>query len=70
MRGFPSVRDDGRICFSLRDLSDQCDPTAFYNLHLDDQPEAHLGIRMVTKMAKEIRYFSAFNSTNLIVYID
>ena len=60
----------GRICFSLRDLSDQFDPTAFYKLHLSDGPQEHLGIRMVTKMAKEIRYFSAFNSNNLIIYID
>lgn len=61
---------DGRICFSLRDLSCQFDPTAFYTLHLADSPEAHIGIRMVTNLAKEIRYFSAFNSNNLILYID
>ena len=62
---------DGRICFSLRDLSDHFDPTAFYQLHQDeDGPEAHLGIRMVTKIAKEVTYFSAFNSNNLIIYID
>ena len=61
---------EGRICFSLRDLHRQFDPTAYYQLHIADSPEAHIGIRIVTKMAKEVRYFSAFNSNNLIVFID
>ena len=62
------VSDSG-MTFTLRDLSDKFDPTAFYALHLDDSPEAHLGIRMVTKIAKEIRYFSAYDSNNLIISI-
>ena len=62
------VSDSG-ISFSLRDISDKFDPTAFYALHLEDSPEAHLGIRMVTKIAKEIRYFSAYDSNNLIISI-
>ena len=59
----------GQFFFCLRDLSEKFDPTAFYKLHLEDRPEAHLGIRMVTKIAKEIRYFSAFGSNNLIISI-
>ena len=61
---------DGRICFILRDLSDQFDPTAYDSLHVADSPEEHIGIRMVTVMATEMRYFSAFNSNNLVIYLD
>lgn len=57
----------GDICFSMMDLHDHFDPTLFYELHNTDSPEGHIGIRMVTKMAKEVRYFSTFNSNNLIV---
>ena len=71
MADFRLFVSDGRICFSLRDLSDRFDPTAYYQIHLDeDDPEAHLGIRMVTKLAKEITYFASFNSNNLIIYIE
>ena len=57
----------GRICFSMMDLSEQFDPTLFYELHSDEYPEAHLGIMLVNTMAKEIHYFSTFNSNNLTV---
>ena len=60
------VDDEENIYFSLMDLSEQFDPTLFYKLHKDDVE--HIGIRMVTKMAKEIRYFSTFKSNNLTVY--
>jgi len=32
--------------------------------------DSHIGIRMVTELAKDVRYFSAFNSNNLIVFLD
>ena len=60
----------GRISFSIMDLSDQFDPTLFYQLHSDDAPEAHSGIRMVTRMSKEVRYYDTFKSNNLVVYLN
>ena len=33
-------------------------------------PEKHIGIGNVMRKAKEVRYFSAFNSNNLIVYLE
>ena len=64
------VNKEGKFCFSLMDLSDQFDPTMYYELHRGDSPEEHIGIRMVTDMAADIRYFSTFSSNNLVVYLD
>ena len=61
---------DGDICFSIMDLSDHFDPTLFYELNREDYPGKHIGIGLVMEMAKEVRYFSAFNSNNLIVLLD
>ena len=58
------------ILISLTDLGDHFDPTAFYNLHRTDDPKAHLGIRMVTEMAKDVRYYSTFSSNNLVITLD
>ena len=64
-RLFTNGRD---LCFSIMDLSDRFDPTLFYQLNKDD--DSHIGIRMVMELAKDVRYFSAFNSNNLIVYLN
>ena len=61
---------DGEICFSMMDLSDHFDPTLFYELNKEDYREKHIGIGIVMKSAKEVRYYSAFNSNNLIVFLD
>ena len=57
------------ICFSMMDLSDSFDPTAFYEIHKEEYPEKHIGIGLVMELAKEVRYFSALSSNNLIVYL-
>lgn len=57
----------GDITFSLMDLSEQFDPFMFQELHDDSSPEDHIGIRIVTGMAKETRYYSTFRSNNLVV---
>ena len=61
---------DGEICFSMMDLSDQFDPAEFYELNRADYPQKHIGISIAMNMAKEVRYYSAFNSNNLIVFLD
>ena len=61
---------DSDVCFSIADLGERFDPTMFYELHKDLYPEQHIGIGLVMEMAKEVRYFSAFNSNNLIVYLN
>lgn len=63
-------KDSGNICFSMMDLCEYFDPTLFFSIHHDIDPEEHAGIRLVMDMAKEIRYFNTFNSNNLIIYLD
>lgn len=60
---------DGDICLTLRDYCNQFNPTDFYKAHNDGDPEKYIGIRLVTKMAKEMSYFNAFNSNNMIIYL-
>ena len=55
---------------SMTDLSEQFDPKMFYEMHKNDSPEKHIGIRMVMRMATEVRYFSTFGSNNLVVYLE
>ena len=61
---------EGRICLSLRDYCEYFDPTRYYEIHQNDAPGESTGIRMVMKLAKEVRYYNAFNSNNLLVYLD
>ena len=61
---------DGRIVLSLRDYLQEFDPTAYYAAHHDAGPEEMPGIRIVTELAEEIRYYNAFNSNNIIVYLN
>lgn len=60
---------DDHISFSMMDLSEQLNPDLFYNFHKFDSPEESLGIRIVTGMAKEVRYYSTFKSNNLTVNV-
>lgn len=61
--------NDGSISMSLTDLSEHFDPTLFYEQHLQDAPTDHIGIRMITEIAKDIRYYSTFRSNNLLINI-
>ena len=58
-----------RICMTLRDYCNQFNPTDFYEAHNNDEIGKHSGIKLVMGMAKEISYFNAFNSNNLIIYL-
>jgi len=58
------------LCFTMMDLSDHFDPPLYYQLNQEDYPQKHIGIGVVMKMAREVNYFSALNSNNLIVHLD
>ncbi len=57
------------ISINLMDLSEQFDPTVFYEQHKGEDPTEHIGIRMVTKLAKDIRYYTTYKSNNLLINI-
>ena len=60
----------GKICMTLRDCCGHFDPSAFYEAHKDDSPENISGIKIVMGLADDVRYFNAFNSNNIMIYID
>lgn len=62
--------EQGNISLSIRDYCEQFDPVQFYEIHRADSPESKFGIRMVMKLAKDIRYINAFNSNSLLINLD
>ncbi|MBQ6971696.1 MAG: ATP-binding protein [Synergistaceae bacterium] len=60
----------GKISITLRDCCEYFDPSAFYEAHKDDSPENISGMRIVMRLADDVRYFSAFNSNNIMICID
>ena len=59
---------DGRISVTLRDYCRKFDPMRYYEEHKDD--EKALGIRMVSNLASDVRYYNAFNTNNIVIVID
>ncbi len=57
------------VFLSLTDLGEHFDPTLFYEQHQNDDPSKHIGIRMVTSIAKDVRYYTTFLSNNLLITI-
>ncbi len=62
--------DGGKICLSLRDYCEAFDPIKYEEIHREDSAEKNPGIRMVMKMAKDIRYINTFNSNCLFINMD
>ena len=59
-------RDDKKI-ISIRDNCAGFDPVHYHELHRDDDPIAHLGIRTVVTSAKEAVYLNTFGLNNLML---
>lgn len=53
----------------MMDRIDHLNASTFYNLQNDENPEAHLGIKILLKQADDVRYFTAYGSNNLIVHM-
>lgn len=62
--------DHDRIALSLRDYCEAFDPMKYYEIHQEDHGESNIGIRMVMKLAKDIRYINTFNSNCLFIYLE
>jgi Na+-driven multidrug efflux pump len=62
--------NDERICLTLRDYNRAFDPTAWYRANQNLKPGEGTGIRMVMSLAEDICYFNAFNSNNLIIWLN
>ena len=60
----------GKICMTLRDCCGLFDPSSFHEAHRDESPENFSGIKIVMGLADDVRYFNAFNSNNIMIYLD
>ena len=49
----------------IRDNCQSFDPVKYVELHQNDDPASHIGIRMVMKIVKEARYENSFGLNNL-----
>lgn len=62
--------NSGKICMTLRDCCEHFNPSEFYEAHKDESAENISGMKIVMSLADDVRYFSAFNSNNIMIYID
>ena len=64
--------DGGRICLSLRDYCEEFDPVKYYEIQMSgkDAPESNIGIRLVMKLAQDIRYINTFNSNCIMISME
>ena len=64
--------DGDRICLSLRDYCEEFDPVKYYEIQMSgkDAPESNIGIRLVMKLAQDIRYINTFNSNCIMISME
>ena len=62
--------NENSLCLTLRDYNQAFDPIAWDHANSDREIDEGVGIRMVMALAKDTRYFNAFNSNNLILWLD
>ncbi|MBR7011221.1 MAG: ATP-binding protein [Oscillospiraceae bacterium] len=56
---------DGKRVIRLRDDCVSFDPVHYMDLHRDDDPTAHIGLRMVMKMVRRANYINTLGLNNL-----
>ena len=61
---------DNSICLTLRDYNQAFDPIKWYQANSESNPGEGTGIRMVMGLVEDISYFNAFNSNNLILWLN
>lgn len=61
------IYDEGNWIIRLRDSGKLFDPTNYIKLHNDEDKTAHIGIRLVSNLAKEVTYLSTFGLNNLYI---
>ena len=67
---YRAVIDEEDITLTIRDLCGYFDPLEWSKAHGSDDSEKGIGLRIITGLAKDVRYFNAFNSNNIIFKID
>ena len=61
--------DEDAFTLTVRDYCEYFDPTKWCELHSAENVETGIGIKIITGMSDDVRYYNAFNSNNMIVTI-
>ena len=61
-------KKDTRV-IRIRDNCRDFDPIEYMNLHSDDDPSSHIGIRLVMKMVKDAKYVNSIGLNNLTLVL-
>lgn len=64
------VIDEARCIIRVRDDCFRFDPVDYLELHQSDDPERHIGIRMVMGMVSEVNYINSLGLNNLYMSIN
>lgn len=63
------VVEPEKCILRIRDNCYAFDPTKYIELHQDDDPTAHIGLRMVMRMVKEANYVNTLGLNNLTLIL-
>ncbi len=56
---------DGAPTLRIRDNCINFDPVTYLKMHTDEDPAAHIGLRMIMKLVKDANYFNSLGLNNL-----
>ena len=62
--------NDEKISITFRDLCQAFDPIHWKQLHSGESTPDDVGIKLVLGLAEDVKYFNAFQSNNLILYLE
>ncbi len=63
------IINNDETLFRIRDDCRSFDPVKYFELHRDDDPVAHIGIRMVMRLVKDAKYENTLGLNNLFLTI-
>ena len=61
------IKNSDSILLRIRDNCRNFDPVKYLELHQEDDPFSHIGIRMVMKLVKDARYETSLGLNNLVL---
>lgn len=63
------IANDDKTVIRFRDNCRSFDPTDYLELHRDDDPVSHIGIRMIMGIVKEADYVNTLGLNNLTLVL-
>ena len=63
------IMKDGSPILRIRDNCTNFDPMDYLKMHSEDDPTAHIGLRMIMKLVKEANYFNSLGLNDLTLVL-